>query len=157
MRKMLSVILIMMIFINSINVYGKTKNPICVENIYINDSGILEQIGKISIKNSVIIDGEKNLCYPTFNNKKMAMDNIKIKSKNVLLYLSNQYKLDELSDSNWEFYYMAVKKEKSNCIEMSFEQTMFLLCFFDIYENEQKNDSIITAVEKYHRIFMMRI
>lgn len=148
MGKMLSVILIMMIFINSINVYGKTKNPICVENIYINDSGILEQIGKISIKNSVIIDGEKNLCYPTFNNKKMAMDNIKIKSKNVLLYLSNQYKLDELSDSNWEFYYMAVKKEKSNCIEMSFEQTMFLLCFFDIYENEQKNDSIITAVEK---------
>ena len=56
MRKMLSVILIMMIFINSINVYGKTKNPICVENIYINDSGILEQIGKISIKNSIIIN-----------------------------------------------------------------------------------------------------
>lgn len=80
-----------------------------VENENINfECKILSSIENITIKESLIIEGEKNYLYPTFDNDEKAIREIKFKAKNVLKLLEEKYNLTELTTANWEEYYIAL-------------------------------------------------
>ncbi len=45
---------------------------------------------------------EKNYLYPTFDNPRKAMNNVKKEANEFLDVIAAEYSLDELSDKNWE-------------------------------------------------------
>ena len=80
-----------------------------IENENVNfECKILASIENITIKESLIIEGQKNYLYPTFDNNEKAIQGIKFRAKNVLRLLEEKYNLSELTTVNWEEYYIAL-------------------------------------------------
>lgn len=153
MKKLLSVLIIIVLVSKPFIVYGmtseyetKVNELVCSENLRFSSSDILCDIGEISIKNSIVINGKKSYCYPTFDDKEEALKNIKLIAPAVLKELSDKYNLRELCVNNWNIYYIALQKNWSKYIDMYPEETKKLLSFFDIYENDLKNDEILNFV-----------
>lgn len=130
---------------------------ICKENIKYEKGDALKKIGNITIKESVIINGEKNYLYPTFDNPRKAMNNVKKEAHEFLDVIAAEYSLDELSDKNWEDYNSAVwVYNNDKYIEDKFLMEVFFCIYKGTYDNKEikqiinKNDS-----EIYNRLFYL--
>ncbi len=155
MKKILLIIVSFILGISSMTVYAESgingdlsdKIVICDVNIEFLPDDSLNEIGTMSIKKSLIINGEYNNLYPTFDNSAIAIENVKNKYEELLSLVAEKYSLSELSDDNWEDYlevftlYEAdeeYQKEKSD-----------ILRFFDIYENNDCNNQILQIVNNF--------
>lgn len=151
LRKSMALIMVCIFtVINMLNfvkeVYAATINDEMVINdeyILFEKSVLLKDIGTISVKKSIIIDGEKNYLFPTFDDKENALKVFKEKANNILTKIKNNNGIAELSDDNWQEYYNLIYSLQG-CDE---REKDFVVCFFDIYENESVNNDIIYCVE----------
>lgn len=142
------VVMIIILFSNIISIMNvdakeQTEFVIQKENVAYNDTKYLADIDTISIKYSMQIEGEKNLLYPTFDNRESALSNIKKSASSLLERISAENNLDELCQDNWELYYNAVAVYTDNENEIK-----LLKSFFDIYENDFSNEEIIQCVKQ---------
>lgn len=142
------VVMIIILFSNIISIINvdakeQTEFVIQKENVAYNDTKYLADIDTISIKYSMQIEGEKNLLYPTFDNRESALSNIKKSASSLLERISAENNLDVLCQDNWELYYNAVAVYTDNENEIK-----LLKSFFDIYENDFSNEEIIQCVEQ---------
>lgn len=113
----------------------------------------LANVGTIVDGGQVTIDGQTNNLYRVFADKNTAIADIKAKLPELLTTLSEQYNLADLSDSNWTEYRDAMfmmldSATKPANYNESNEAFLSLRSFFDIYENSDKNDKILSEVRK---------
>ena len=117
-------------------------------------SSCLQRLGPTSVKKCLVIDNIKNPLYRTFDDPKLAIENLKEVIPNYLKNLSIKYDLDPMSDSNWQDYREKVNVEKNEYspkqIEANQESINYLNAFFDIYENDMINSQIKTALENHN-------
>lgn len=138
------------VIINMLNFVSEAQAAVVSDEMAINDeyvlfekSALLKDIGTISVKKSVIIDGEKNYLFPTFDDNEAALKEFKKKAEDILKLIENNNAIDELSEDNWQEYYNLAYSLKE-CDEY---QKDFVMVFFDIYENESVNEDIIYCIE----------
>ena len=96
----------------------------------------IDDIGDVSTKEYLLIDGNINYLYPTFDNQEQAFENFKSLYYELLETIKIEYSLDELSIYNWEDYYKIISNTRCKEKEK-------ILSFFDIYENKYSNEEII--------------
>lgn len=150
-KKLMSLIMVCIFtIINMLNltneVYAATANDGMVINdeyILFGESGRLKDIGTISVKKSIMIDGEKNYLFPTFDDMESALAAFKERANDILTVIKNDNGIDELSEDNWEEYYDLIYSLQG----YDEREKDFALGFFDIYENKSVNDDIIYCVE----------
>ena len=112
----------------------------------------LSNIEEVIDGGSIIVNGEENKLYRTFENQEAAIEDIKAKIPTLLNVLAIQFDLDELSDNNWKEYqdsmYMLFDSDnKPKDYNESNQEFRTLRAFFDIYENAEKNEQIIVFNE----------
>lgn len=137
----------------SVNAFASEKNtqvtdsivkivPTAIEK---EPSYLLEDIGKMSIKEKLKVGDISVPLFVTFDSQDKALKNI---SKNpVIQEIQKIYKYQDISNDNWHDYYEALY----NLMDSPSRPTWYteenidfnmLSSFFDIYENEEKNNEI---------------
>ena len=117
-------------------------------------SGDLADAPSASIKQVVVIDGQKYQLCPTFDDPGAALEWIKGAAPKGIDLLERGYPwYGPLSESNWELYQGAVRDMlgRQDCPEWYHEgsNTVYQLQgFFDIYENQKRNDEIIARARR---------
>lgn len=105
----------------------------------------LDKIDEIENKDKIVIDNKEYLLYKTFKNSNKALENIKLEIPEFLGKLANKYNLEQLNDSNWIEYQNCLNQYMNDNpeVEESSKEYRLLSCFFDIYENKEKNKYIL--------------
>ena len=85
----------------------------------------------------IMVDNKASELYRVFKDQERALKHIKEKYSKEFKVMQRQFKLGELSKDNWEEYYK--KLYKSNISHKAMEE---IDDFFDIYENQEKNENI---------------
>jgi hypothetical protein len=153
MKKTISVTLIF-ILLNSILIGANTEEKKKVEPIGLtkqeallnepkevkkSNQEIFERIKKSSIADvfaeSLEIENIQIDLYVQFKNQKIALSKFKDKYSKTLTSIQNQYNFTELNNNNWEDYYYKLQ----NGEDTTYHE---LTSFFDIYENNYKNQEI---------------
>ena len=116
-------------------------------NFKYDDSGIAD-IGSADVTEEIVV-GEATLAlYPTFEDKEKAIESIKEICGKVLGVMKAKYDLDEFSKDSWENYYDQIDSfiSESGITESDY-QIIKLREFFDIYENYEVNESLISIAK----------
>lgn len=108
---------------------------------------LLDDVENISVKEEIQIGTVNVPLYSTFNSQEKAIEGIS--NNSVVNLIKNTYSLDNFSNETWEKYYLAMyelldspsRPEWYNESDPEFRK---LRQFFDIYENQEKNDKIIS-------------
>lgn len=109
----------------------------------------LSKISPIKTNNIIAIDNKKVLLYPTFQNPQSAIDGINKEAAELLNTLSQRFALGELTTATWLDYRSAADQYATENTSMSEQDTVqynLLNRFFDIYENQDKNNAITELV-----------
>jgi len=155
MKKIFSTIVVASIMVISSmgNVYAQ-ENTLCdIQVGTLNDkfevSEKISDIDTVSIKNMVTIDDISIPFYPAFDNPDLAIENLIGKNKDFLGVLEKQYNLDTLNSNNWNEYREACYDYGKEITEDSqyIDSYWSLLSFFDIYENDEKNNEIYKLID----------
>ena len=93
--------------------------------------------------------------YCTFDSQQEALS--AISDNEVIQLLKDEYGFEDISDANWQQYYNAMYEmlDSPECPEWYNEENdelWQLRQFFDIYENEERNDEIIYSINSNARI-----
>ena len=88
---------------------------------------------------SIKIDNTGVKLYPEFVERDKAFDYLITNYSDVILFLQKKFNLDEISMENWQEYYYALR-EAGN--EVPGEKEIEMLQFFDIFENQERNDEV---------------
>lgn len=168
MKKILSVLLsLCMVSTLAISAFAEekvsedSKKPhsisICDVEIETKAPLVIEGIGTVSTKKAIMINGKTYELYRTFDNPQIAIAEITEATPSVLNLLQETFDLDEMTENSWKEYSDALYEmfNEEACPEWYTESNLEfrqLRAFFDIYENCEKNDSIIKnanlAIEK---------
>lgn len=119
-----------------------TSIEVLSTNVNFDADDNLKKLGSISVKKVLLINGEENPLFCTFDDPEEAMTNLKNEIPDFLTDLSEKYSLPELNDDSWEEYRSSLVQEKDEVNEISSEMAL-LSSFFDIYENESVNNDIL--------------
>lgn len=126
-----------------INTSSQKTDAINEYETYCNSQN-LAKLGEIRRTDTIIINGQENPLYCTFNNKDEAIKNLKSLAPNILSYLQAEYKLAPINPENWQEYrtdFMSLSAK--NEILKNEEEIGYLESFFDIYENYELNKEIL--------------
>lgn len=100
------------------------------------------------VRSEIKIQGQSISLYPEYSNQDQAMETIKTQCSNIIDFLRKKYSLNEINSDNWKEYYSRMpecedifKGDSPDDIEYA-----KLASFFDIYENKEKNDHLISLV-----------
>lgn len=109
----------------------------------------------ISVKENISIYGKEVPLYVTFDSNENALESIK--DNKAVEAIKEAYQLDNISEENWKKYYEDMYKlmdsdEKPDWYGESNADVYNLMCFFDIYENEEKNEQIETCVNDMNKV-----
>ena len=138
----------------------KIKVPFDADNL----SG---DVNAISYKTAINLNGDESMLYPTFDNKSTAIDNIKDQCSLVIGEMQDIYGLEKFSTSTWEDYYNIMHEYEENIFEAQnndsisdeqdtkSQQIIKLRGFFDIYENYDTNDSILSEISKINMVCLL--
>lgn len=101
------------------------------------------------IQRKVTILGVNENLYVEFSNQEEAIEKIYNVQKHFINEISNYCKIEKLNCNNWEDFRTAFYRYiNENNISESSEEYRDMVCFFDIYENTDKNDNIISYVNE---------
>lgn len=92
----------------------------------------------------IIIGTTQTKTYKTFKSNIDAL--VSISKDELIIAIKEKYQLSNLSNSNWLDYYNAAQNEN----EETSGKYDKITCFFDIYENEEKNTEIKQAVNNFN-------
>lgn len=90
----------------------------------------------------IIIENIQTKLYKTFKSNEEALKSIS--KENFIIFIKEKYQLSNLNANNWTIYYDTALNEN----ELSSSDYDKIVCFFDIYENKEKNMEIKTAIRK---------
>ena len=163
MRKLLCYILTLFMILTVIPVtafadsiyYESIPEAVVIESnrtVY-NVPAILQGVGKISVSKCVVIDGKSYDLYRTFDEPEKALEQIAFRSEDVLNLVKTTYGLSDFSDRTWCDYRNAMycMLDDECCPEWyneSNEEYRALVVFFDIYENDSKNEELTIYADK---------
>lgn len=150
MRRKVSLLLAMVILLTCLGALPKGAQEVLAnefmfadEYVLFDKAVMLEDIDTISIKSSLIMDGQKNYLYPTFDDNEHALNNVRIKAKNILVELEEKNHAGVLSEENWETYYNTLNELQ----ETGFvDEKKLLLAFFDMFKQQYVNEDIVNCV-----------
>lgn len=128
---------------------ASAENVLSTESIMTQST--LSKISPIKTTNMIVIDNKKVLLYPTFQNQQSAIDGINKEAAELLNTLSQRFALGELTTDNWLDYRSSADQyatENSSMSEQETVQYSLLNRFFDIYENQDKNNAITELVTR---------
>ncbi len=107
------------------------------------NSSLLDGLGNIVRDSTININGIENPLYCTFDNKNDAIQKLQERIPTILSVIANVYKLESISDKNWEEYRVGMQELlQDDILFESDEEFRILSAFFDIYENDGKNKEI---------------
>lgn len=107
------------------------------------NSSLLGGLGNIVRDSTIDINGIENPLYCTFDNKNDAIQKLQERIPTILSVIANVYKLESISDKNWEEYSVGMQELlQDDILFESDEEFRILSAFFDIYENDGKNKEI---------------
>lgn len=114
-------------------------------DVEFNTSDTLKEFGRISTKQALMMDGEENLLYCTFDDPDYAFDTLIENYGDVLEQMRKKYYLFKISKNNWHGYRDVANdfRESNPESEEEHDRRMAVQQFFDIYEGEELNDEII--------------
>jgi hypothetical protein len=127
-----------------------SNNSTIVQQVNIDFQNIkLQNIGSMSTKYSLIINGEQNNLFPTFDEPVVALQNFKTAENELLNDLKNAYGLDELTNNNYEKYSAALDTYlgTSSTLKESSKDVSFFRSFIDIYKNDAANQDILNYIK----------
>lgn len=110
---------------------------------------LLTEIGEVSVKERISVGDVNVPLYCTFDSSEEAIE--AIQENSVVKLIAEYYELDDLSDQTWEQYHEAMYMlfDSADCPSWYNESNVEfreLRQFFDIYENEEKNNEIISML-----------
>lgn len=112
-------------------------------------SVLLEEMGTMSVKENLVVGEVSVPLYATFDSQEQALQEI---SENPAIQLIKEiYEYEDITDDNWMLYYDSMYDllDSASCPSWYNEEDInfrTIRNFFDIYENEDKNDEIISLV-----------
>lgn len=127
---------------------------ISIESIYepiIGDS-LVAEIGTVSVKQQLEVNGVDVDLYRTFDSNEDALSNIYAETSELLDLIQVTYGCDDFSDETWEEYQAGMfelvsSDDRPLGLNESNIQFRKLRNFFDIYENDAKNEEIVVLLE----------
>lgn len=142
LKRLATIVLISLLVLSSgvVSAYADT-------NIEENTPYTISQ-NELTQRKTTILGVNENL-YVEFSNQKSAIEKIYNSQTNFINKISDYCKIDKLNCDNWEdfreaFYKYTVEK---GVLESS-DEYRAMVSFFDIYENKDKNDRIISFVNE---------
>lgn len=146
----------MLIAFYVINSFGKEttnqKIQIVQENINAPVSPIVQAIDPVIIKNSVIINGNKNYLLSTFQNPSKALTSVKQRDFEFLQLMKAKWNLDDLNLSNWREYkqkllaFTASKLPDDLGGDKYEKQRQEFEGFLGIYQNDEINQETLEHI-----------
>lgn len=143
------------LFLGTVNVNAaerkviSTNKPVKIISVKENEetSTLLKKIGTMSIKEHLVVENISVPLYVTFDSQKQALQ--EISGNMVIQAIKDTYGYEDISNDNWHQYYDSMYEllDSSFCpVWYDEEDINFrkLRNFFDIYENEEKNNEIIS-------------
>lgn len=128
-------------------------------------SELLENIGLVSYKLALRIDGQNYKLYPTFDDVDMAVENIGLQCRNILSGIEDEYQLEVFNtdsvmqySEHWTSYLEKVSDSyfKGEIPKEEYEECMGqfdrLESFLDIYENDNSNWEIADTITELTKV-----
>lgn len=101
-----------------------------------------------SVKGSVLVNGQENTLYATFDDAAGALESFKTQWSDYLNKVASTYGVGSLTVENWEVFYGYALQYMAETADFSDAQAMDAFSrFIDIYENQKKNDEIMALLE----------
>ncbi len=113
-------------------------------------SGTLQGVGEVSYKQELASDGESFLLLPTFDDRAAALEGVKGEASDAVALLESRCPwLGPLSAGNWAAYRDELNASFDGLCDGSArdDQLALLRGFFDIYENDDENASLIAHAQ----------
>lgn len=103
----------------------------------------------ISVKESITVDNKTVPLYCTFDSQSEALKGIS--DSPVIRLIQKKYGYEDISDENWTQYYdglyrLSGEEDCSDWCNYGNDEYRKMLQFFDIYENQEKNEEIMALV-----------
>lgn len=98
----------------------------------------------IAKRESVLLEGKRNLLYKQFKNQNEALTIFKDEHNKFLKFIKEKFNLKELSEKNWKEYYTLIRSKDFSEFK---KEKIYSGKFFDIFENKYKNDVIKSKVK----------
>ena len=119
-------------------------------------SKLLDNIGEISTKEALRINGKEYLLYCTFDDPDEALNNIYTEAENIIEYLKERFALQNFSASSAREYYFAALQmlddpQKPDWYTEDNIEFRSLMAFYDIFENEEQNEVIKQGINSISR------
>lgn len=126
---------------SNVSVYTLTKST----SIPFDAPKLLDGIGTVSTKQTIYINGAEYPMYCTFDNSEAALNNISLEAGTLIALLKNTYNLDDFSAETVAEYYdasleMFDNEQRPDWYTESNSEFQTFRAFYDIYENEGKNE-----------------
>lgn len=109
----------------------------------------IKDLGRVSIKQALMIDGEENLLFPTFDDPDHAFNTMQEQYADEIKRVKKEYFLLNINKSNVEKYHEALNKVAMENINKNQKDKKInqLIQALDIYEGEERNREIVALFE----------
>lgn len=109
----------------------------------------IKSLGRVSIKQALMIDGEENPLFPTFDDPDHAFNTMQEQYADELKKVKKEYFLLNINKSNVEKYHEALNQVAMENINKNQEDKKInqLIQILDIYEGAGRNQEIIALFE----------
>lgn len=126
------------------------------KNIPFEGAKFLNELGSVSTKEAIVVDGREYLLYCTFDDPEAAVENIHTELEDFVNLLQTTYALPDFSPSTADVYYYASIQllddpQRPEWYTECSEEFDKMEVFYDIYENVESNDAIKTALAANQR------
>lgn len=170
-KKMIATAIICILFLGNIMVTAEEHSDIdfvgtndMMENLetvsieHVNQTvmtpSLIADIGSISVKERIQMGNKSVPLYCTFDSQEEALE--KISNNSVIQLIKSNYGFEDISDAIWKQYYSAMYElfDSQDCPSWYTERNADfrrLRQFFDIYENKEKNDKIVSLINSVTR------
>ena len=138
------------------------QNSFALSQKVSNPYPLLNGIDSIIDGGTINIHGTKNTLYKVFDNPSNAINDLKNIVPEILNTLSQNFDLEPICDANWKEYQDAMyilldSDSKPTNYNESNIQFRTLRSFFDIYENQEKNETILNKYETTDQVYKKNV
>lgn len=111
----------------------------------------LDELGSVSTKEAIVVDGKEYLMYCTFDEPEVAVENFRVELEDFIDLLQTIYALPDFSPSTAEAYYCASMQLLDDPQQPAWyseccEEYRKMRIFYDTFENVESNNEIKRAL-----------
>lgn len=116
-------------------------------------NAIIDSLGSVDRSHTIVIDGEVNPLYCTFDDLNTAITNLRNKVPDTIEAIRKVGNLDVMNSENWSGYrdsYEHLLTDKFH--DVSSDDHIWMETFFDIADNESANSEILDSLAMIERL-----